>query len=222
MSFLKHAALAACSLSVLAAPALADHIWINEFHYDDIDVDGREFVEVAVRSGPAFNAADYSVILYNGNNGATYDTDALNTFTASAAIPVIGSSETVTLHYLEYPSNGIQNGAPDGIAIVDTVNNSVVQFLSYEGVVTASDGIANGQMSTDMGLAESNATLELSSLGLTGLGDRAANFSWAAHPATGTPGAPNAGQVFGVIPEPAACGLALSGLVGVICARRRR
>ena len=33
---------------------------------------------------------------------------------------------------LSYASNGIQNGSPDGIALVDSSSN-VIQFLSYEG-----------------------------------------------------------------------------------------
>jgi hypothetical protein len=44
---------------------------------------------------------------------------------------------------------GIQNGGSDGIALVDNSNN-VVQFISYEGTVTASNGPASGKIFTDV------------------------------------------------------------------------
>ena len=37
--------------------------------------------------------------------------------------------------FVTYPTDGIQNGSPDGMALVDA-SNSVIQFLSYEGTVT--------------------------------------------------------------------------------------
>ncbi|MDQ3502195.1 MAG: hypothetical protein M3486_01065 [Actinomycetota bacterium] len=40
---------------------------------------------------------------------------------------------------LDYPSNGIQNGDPDGMALV-VVAGGVVEFLSYEGAFTAVGG----------------------------------------------------------------------------------
>ncbi len=48
---------------------------------------------------------------------------------------------------------GLQNGAPDGIALVKP-DNSVVLFLSYEGSFTATDGPAIGLTSTDIGVLE--------------------------------------------------------------------
>jgi hypothetical protein len=33
-------------------------------------------------------------------------------------------------------TNAIQNGAPDGVALVDTVNKKLVDALSYEGAIT--------------------------------------------------------------------------------------
>jgi len=34
------------------------------------------------------------------------------------------------------PSNAIQNGAPDGILILDTSTDTIVDALSYEGAIT--------------------------------------------------------------------------------------
>ncbi|HET8785989.1 MAG TPA: DNA/RNA non-specific endonuclease, partial [Candidatus Limnocylindrales bacterium] len=64
---------------------------------------------------------------------------------------------------VDYPSNGIQNGSPDGMALVDAQSH-VVEFLSYEGTFTASDGPAAGMVSTDIGVAETNSTPAGSSL----------------------------------------------------------
>ena len=46
----------------------------------------------------------------------------------------------------------IQNGSPDGIAL--GYDGSLIQFLSYEGTFTAIDGIANGVLSSDIGVSE--------------------------------------------------------------------
>src|SRR5690606_12630709 len=50
----------------------------------------------------------------------------------------------------------IENGPSDGIALVN--NGIVVEFLSYEGVFTATNGPANGMQSIDIGVAETSTT----------------------------------------------------------------
>ena len=185
--------LLAALVTLLAPAAKADHVWINEFHYDNAGGDVDEFVEVAVRSGPAFNAADFSIALYNGSSNAPYGTDmALTAFTASAPFPISGSSETITFYTFSYPSNGIQNGSPDGIALVNTVTNTVVEYLSYEGTMTAVGGIADGATSTDVGVSESGS-MTGTSIGYTGAGQAAEGFVFNLI-ATPTIGAPNTGQ----------------------------
>ncbi|NJO90239.1 MAG: lamin tail domain-containing protein [Chloroflexia bacterium] len=95
----------------------------------------------------------------------------------------------------------LQNGAPDGLALVDAGNN-VVQFLSYEGVITAADGPANGMTSTDIGVSETSATLIGQSLQLFGTGTTYADFAWQAD-ITNTYGAVNTDQFFGTPTIPA-------------------
>jgi hypothetical protein len=51
---------------------------------------------------------------------------------------------------------GLQNGSPDGIALVDNFGR-VIQFLSYEGPMTATSGPAAGMTSTDIGVEEANS-----------------------------------------------------------------
>ncbi|NET61325.1 MAG: endonuclease [Symploca sp. SIO2E6] len=167
-------------------------IFINEFHYDNSSTDVGEFIEIA---GPAgSDLAGWSLVLYNGNGGTVYDTQNL-----SGIIPDQGNGfGTIAINY---PTNGIQNGSPDGIALVDN-NGTVIQFLSYEGSFTAVGGPADGLTSTDIGVSESSSTPVGFSLQLTGTGTVFEDFTWSS-PADDSPGAVNNGQNFGTIIGPA-------------------
>ena len=158
-------------------------VFINEVHYDNAGNDIGEFVEILAPLGE--DLTGWSLVLYNGANGLPYNT--LNLVDASRTD--IGS---ISLYVFSLPSNGIQNGAPDGFALVDA-NGAVVQFLSYEGTMTALAGPASGLLSTDIGVSEDSATPVGFSLQLTGTGVAYDSFAWAA-PATATPGALNTGQ----------------------------
>ncbi len=161
-------------------------VFINEIHYDNAGTDAGEFVEIAGPAGTSL--AGWSIELYNGSGGARYDTDAL-----SGSIPDQQSGYgTVSI---SYPSNGIQNGSPDGVALVNAT--TVVQFLSYEGSFTATSGTANGVTSTDIGVEETGGSSEPAglSLRLSGTGTTYQDFAWQP-PATATPGAVNGGQTF--------------------------
>src|SRR5215468_1838281 len=115
-----------------------------EIHYDNVGTDTGEAIEV---SGPAgADVTGWQVILYNGNGGASY-----NTTTLSGPIPATCGSRGVIV--INYPTNGIQNGSPDGMALVDA-SGAVVEFLSYEGVFAATNGPALGMTSTDIGVSE--------------------------------------------------------------------
>ena len=57
---------------------------------------------------------------------------------------------------IDYPVNGIQNGSPDGIALVDA-GNALVEFLSYEGVFAGVGGPADGVTSVDIGVSENGS-----------------------------------------------------------------
>ena len=165
-------------------------VFINEFHYDDSTAAGdtNEFVEVAAPAGT--NLANYSIVLYNGNGGAAYDTTALTGIVADQQ----GGYGTAAI---TYATNGIQNGSPDGIALINTSTNSLVQFLCYEGTfaAAANSGPASGITCTDVGVSETNATAPGSSLRLQGSGTTYGNFTWAAT-TTNTKGAVNNGQTF--------------------------
>ncbi|HUP17056.1 MAG TPA: hypothetical protein VM848_13530 [Acidimicrobiia bacterium] len=106
----------------LAAPVAAfeatSAVFINEIHYDNTGTDAGEAIEIV---GPAgTDLSGWSIVLYNGNGGAVYDTDAL-----SGVLDDQGGGYGTDV--VSYPSNGIQNGSPDGIALVNGA--TLVQFL---------------------------------------------------------------------------------------------
>jgi predicted extracellular nuclease len=160
-------------------------VFINEIHYDNTGTDAGEAIEIA---GPAgTNLSGWSLVLYNGADRLSYNTLAL-----SGTIPN-QQSGFGTLHF-NYAVNGIQNGSPDGIALVN--GGVVVQFLSYEGAFTALNGPASGMLSTDIGVSENGSEPVGQSLRLSGTGQLYEDFTWNA-PATATFGAINTGQNFG-------------------------
>ncbi len=162
-------------------------VFINEIHYDNAGGDVGEFIEVA---GPALSSlAGYSIALYNGSNGTVYNTINLSGVIDDECASGMGAVD------FQLPANGLQNGAPDGMALVDPAG-MVIQFLSYEGTITATAGPANGMTSTDIGVAETGTTPIGSSLHLTGMdGCAPADFTWTG-PAPATPGTKNTGQTF--------------------------
>ena len=164
---------------------MATNVFINEFHYDNASTDISEFIEIAGVAGT--DLTGWSIELYNGSNGTLYDTRSLD----GTVIPDLANGFGTIVE--NYPTNGIQNGAPDGIALVN--NGTVVQFLSYEGSFTATNGSANGLTSTDIGVAESGSTPAGFSLQLTGTGTVFEDFVWTA-PDDDTPGVVNIGQSF--------------------------
>ena len=161
----------------------ASSAWINEFHYDNASGDVGEFVEVAGTAG--LDLTGWSLVFYNGSNGTAYRTESLSGTIAN-------QSNGFGFVVVNLPTNGIQNGQPDGIALVDD-NGNVVEFLSYEGSFVAVGGAADGQTSVDVGVAESGATPIGFSLQRTGTGSSASSFAFAAA-AQETPGAVNTGQ----------------------------
>ena len=141
--------------------------WINEIHYDNTSTDVNECIEIAGPAGTDMSC--YSIVLYNGNTGALYDTDAL-----SGLIPDEGCGYgAISICFSQ-----IQNGAPDGIVLYNTCTASIIQFLSYEGSFTATNGVAIGMTSTDIGVSESASTPVGSSMQLIGTGNNYAAFTW--------------------------------------------
>jgi predicted extracellular nuclease len=138
----------AASLAVVGLPTVARAAplatpFISETNYDGPGADTDEFVEVQIPAGTS--PSDLSVVLYNGSNGAAYGTFALPAVTAPADGPAV----------IFVATPGIQNGAPDGLALIQ--GPTVLEFISYEGVLTATSGTASGRTSVDIGVEQTGS-----------------------------------------------------------------
>lgn len=145
---------------------ISQNPWINEIHYDNAGSDVNECVEIAGIAGTVITG--YEIVLYNGSAGTTYSTSVL-----SGTIP----DEGCGLGTISVCFGLIQNGAPDAVALVDN-SGTVLQFLSYEGSFTATNGPANTLTSTDIGVAETNSTTVGTSMQLSGSGTAYNDFIW--------------------------------------------
>ncbi|MFC5576722.1 endonuclease [Lysobacter niabensis] len=179
---------ALAAMFALAPTVASAEVFINEIHYDNGGSDTGERIEVVATAGE--NLGSYRIYLYNGStpSAATYyDNDLLPVGS------VVNCGGSVRIATLGYAANGLQNGANDAIALVDD-SGQLVQFLSYEGAVTGSNGPAAGRASSNLAVAE-NESPGNTSLQLGGSGSGYANFTWRAS-ATQTFGACNNAQTF--------------------------
>ena len=135
-------------------------IFFNEIHYDNTSADVNEGFELAGPEGASLEG--YSIIYYNGD-GTPYTPSPKPTLTG-----VFGNQQneygTIWFNVV------LQNGSPDGLALVAPDGTTVVQFLSYEGEIIASEGVATGKTSVDIGVTEDNSTPIGYSLQLTDAG----------------------------------------------------
>lgn len=173
-----------CFMVLFSFFVKAQDVFINEIHYDNASADVDEGIEIAGVSGT--DLTGWSLVLYNGNNGAEY-----NTVSLVGIVPDVENGYGFIFTFI----SGIQNGGPDGIALVNTASE-VVQFLSYEGSFIAIDGPANGLTSEDIGVSEASSTLDGFSLQLSGEGTTYSDFTWEA-PAESTFEDVNNNQIFG-------------------------
>ncbi len=166
------------------ALAVGPSVFINEIHYDNTGADVGEAVEVAGPEGT--DLTGWTLQPYNGSNGQAYSATSL-----AGTIP----DQQAGYGTLSFPISGLQNGSPDGIALVDA-SSTVVEFLSYEGSFTATNGPASGMGSIDIGVSEASGSAVGDSLQRTGTGTMGGDFTWAGSQPN-TFGAVNTGQTFG-------------------------
>jgi predicted extracellular nuclease len=171
-----------------ATACLPTTVFINEIHYDDASIDANEGFEIAGTAG--INLDGYSVTFYRGSGTIISKTDLDGV--------LANDSGGFGFKAFLFETNGLQNGLM-GLALADKSGN-VVQFLSYEGVVSeATEGPATGMTSIDIGVSENGDTTETQSMQLitksgeapgTSYGD----FIWTTG-AESTMGTKNVGQI---------------------------
>ena len=203
------------AMFVLCLPT-AHAVFINEIHYDNTGADTNEAVELVGVAGQ--NLAGWSLLFYNGSTGSVYK---------NVGLSGVFANTQQGMGVLGFAVSGIQNGSPDGVALIDD-NSNVLQFLSYEGSLLAADGAAAGLMSVDIGVAEDSATPANDSLQLVGGGRSYGDFVWAVGAASF--GGVNQQQIFTApaglvsasVPEPATGILLVLGLLLLMIMRNTK
>jgi cysteine-rich repeat protein len=119
---------------------------INEVDYDVVGTDNAEFVELYNGTSASIDLSGYSLYLINGSNSLVYKTIDLGAAgsldagqylvigATSVVSTVPATAKTIDLGALQ---DILQNGSPDGIALVNTTTSKLVDALSYEGAMTA-------------------------------------------------------------------------------------
>ena len=165
-------------LALFGTSAFGQLPFINELHYDNAGTDTGEGVEIAGAAG--LDLTGYRLDFYNGNGGSVYMSESL-----SGVLPDLSGNGFGAIWF---GVSGVQNGAPDGLALVGP-DGAILEALSYEGTLTIA-----GMTSQDIGVEETNSTPVGLSLGLIGSGRESLDFMWAAELAA-SPGALNPGQM---------------------------
>jgi hypothetical protein len=138
------AGMATATVTIVASSGAG--LVINEVDYDNIGTDTAEFIELFNAGAAAVPLAGYKLFFVNGANNAVYTTVDLGP--AGTIMPgqylVVGATSvvsTIPAGALKIDagavSNYIQNGSPDGLALVNTATETLVDSLSYEGSITA-------------------------------------------------------------------------------------
>lgn len=162
--------------------------WINEFHHDDTSGEVGEFVEIA---GPAgLDLAGWRLVFYNGSGGGSYGSAVIGSV-------MLGDETGTGFGFYSFDFPGIQNGGLDGLALFDADEN-LVEFLSYQGSITAKYDTLTGVTSTDIGVNETGDTPAGLWPQRVGTGTEAADFTWTL-PQSASRDAADTGQTFGAL-----------------------
>ncbi len=121
-----------------------DHLVINEVDYDQFQEDTDEFVEIYNGTGADVSLDGIALVLVNGGTGseyARYDLSVAGETLPAGGYLVVASStvepaEDALVVTFDLASNNVQNGAPDGIALVDLSAGELLDSFAYEGSVT--------------------------------------------------------------------------------------
>ena len=107
----------------------------TRFNYDPAGADAGEFIEIAGLAGTDLTGWSARALQRQWRRGPTRRSRLSGV--------IADTANGFGFVALARPADGIQNGAPDGIALVDNFGR-VIQFLSYEGTMTATTGPAAG------------------------------------------------------------------------------
>jgi cytosine/adenosine deaminase-related metal-dependent hydrolase len=149
---------ATLGITKTATVTVSPHVVLNEVDYDQVGTDTAEFIEIYNPTTVALPLSNLAVVLVNGSDNKEYARFDLSGMLeadgylviAATGVMVDANATTVALG-----ASAIQNGNPDGVAIIDKSTGSLVDALSYGGSITAA--IINGFTGT-RSLVEGTAT----------------------------------------------------------------
>lgn len=148
-------------LSILPLPMAEGALVINELDYDQEGADSAEFIEIfnGTRANVPLEALE--LVFINGANGGAVDYRSelladMPTMLRPGQYLVVGSAAALAgtaagaLQRTIAAEPALQNGAPDGLLLQDTVAGIVVDAIAYEGQIA---GIGEGSAGpTDTGV----------------------------------------------------------------------
>jgi hypothetical protein len=187
----------------LAASSAQAQLVINEVDYDQIGTDTAEFVELRNGTACPVDLANLALAFINGANNVEY----LRVNLAPAGVLQPGQYLVVRTALVLVPptaasilftnaQDNVQNGAPDGIALIDTARLIVIDALSYEGAMTMAviNGFGPVNLVSGSPTTASDNNTTTGSLARTPNGSDSGNDAadWAFTP-TPTPGLSNTG-----------------------------
>jgi hypothetical protein len=126
---------------IVVVTPTAGRLVINEVDYDQVDADVGEFVEILNTGTGVVSLDGLALIAFNGNGGGETKRVALSGslaggFYAVVANPSVSGIDSAAMVFrFTADSDNLQNGAPDGVLLYDTVNLQAVDALSYEGAM---------------------------------------------------------------------------------------
>jgi hypothetical protein len=106
-----------------SAPPPAAELVINEIDYDQVGTDSGGFIELRNNGTAELDLEGIALVLVDGGVSAEYARRALTGKLAPGGYHLV--------------SIDAQNGAPDGVAVIDTATGKLLDALSYEGEIAA-------------------------------------------------------------------------------------
>jgi hypothetical protein len=129
---------------VLVVGGVPPSIVINEIDYDNTSLDQFEYVEIFNPNSTTMSLAGLYLVFVNGATSAEYDAVYLGyagSLAPGAYLLIGGAGVDVPTSVQKidpgWTTDAIQNGAPDGAAIIDDITLTVLDAVSYEGSITA-------------------------------------------------------------------------------------
>jgi len=117
---------------------------LNEVDYDQPGTDTGEFIEIYNASAAPLSLTNVSIRLINGANHVQYrdiplsGTLAAGGYLVAANPSVVVATGAQVLRFSTAQDN-IQNGAPDGIALINSTTGTLLDALAYEGAMTTAN-----------------------------------------------------------------------------------